>query len=168
MREKCRSIKKYALSTGLLLISGLIQVLAQVTLTSAGGNAKGTGGSASYSFGQVFYSVHSQPEGSITEGVQQPYEISVISGMDAAEEISLDYSAYPNPVTSLLVLRIEDTDTHHLLYQLFDSNGRLQKSENITCDEYIIPMEQYDTGIYYLNVISGDRIVKTFKIIKTR
>lgn len=166
MREKYGLFKKRVISTGILLILGLTQALTQQTLISAGGNAKGTGGSASYSLGQVFCSVHSQPEGSITEGVQQPFEISIVSGMDEPGEILLDYKVYPNPVSGLLVLKVVHSGTRYLLYQLFDNNGTLLKSENITCDECVVPMEQYDAGIYFLSVISGDKKVKTFKIIK--
>ena len=166
MKEKHKLFKRCMASTCLLLILGFTQALSQQTLASAGGNATGNLGSAGYSFGQVFYSIHSKPEGSITEGLQQPFEISIVAGMNESGEISMDYEAYPNPVTCLLVLRVDRTATRHLAYQLLDISGRLLKSKKITCTECMIPMEQYESGIYFLNLISGDKRVKIFKIIK--
>jgi hypothetical protein len=54
-------------------------LMAQENVNASGSNASGSGGSASYSVGQVFYQIHSGSNGSVVEGVQQPYEISVIT-----------------------------------------------------------------------------------------
>lgn len=164
--EKRRLYIKFIAGTGLILSLGLAQGSAQEALTAAGGNAGGSSGSVSYSVGQVFCSVYSQPEGSINEGVLQPYEITGVTGMDEADDISLDFKAYPNPVAGFLVLKAEYSDIRNLFYQLVDNNGRLLHSEKITCDESIVTMEQYSAGTYFLNIISGDKKVKTFKIIK--
>jgi hypothetical protein len=52
----------------------------QNTISSAGGNAKGSGGSASFTVGQIFYTKLSGTNGSVVQGIQQPYEISISKG----------------------------------------------------------------------------------------
>ena len=133
-------LQKNLVTTVLFLGLGLRHTFAQDAIVAAGGSAAGTGGTASYSFGQVFYSVHSQPAGIVNEGVQQPFEISAVSGMYESGDLSPEYEAFPNPVTDLLVLKVGHSDSRYLLYRLSDSNGRLLRCEHITCDECLVPM----------------------------
>jgi uncharacterized protein (TIGR02145 family) len=52
----------------------------QNTIPAAGGNAKGSGGSASFTVGQIFYTKLSGTNGSVVQGIQQPHEISMPNG----------------------------------------------------------------------------------------
>jgi uncharacterized protein (TIGR02145 family) len=52
----------------------------QNTISAAGGNAKGSGGSASFTVGQIFYTKLSGTNGTVVQGIQQPYEISMPIG----------------------------------------------------------------------------------------
>lgn len=149
-----------------LLGTGLLEVPAQETILASGGDASGNGGTASYSIGQVFCSVHLLTEGSITEGVQQPYEVYVISGIEDGESITLESRVYPNPVSGSLFLKVEHSGDLQLFYQLYDSNGRMLKKKRVTGNECMIPMEQYAVGIYYLHVVTDGKNRKAFKIIK--
>ncbi|NJK86375.1 MAG: T9SS C-terminal target domain-containing protein, partial [Bacteroidales bacterium] len=67
-------------------------IQAQESINAAGGNASGAGGSVSWSSGQVTYQTNSGTTGSIAEGVQQPYEISVVTALDIAKGINLAVS----------------------------------------------------------------------------
>ncbi len=70
--------KNLKLSAILLLGLGLTGLQAQTSVNATGGNASGSGGSASYSVGQVVYTTHTGTNGSVAQGVQQPFEISVV------------------------------------------------------------------------------------------
>lgn len=59
----------------LLLWAGLVQ--AQENTTASGGNATGIGGAIDYSVGQVVYTTQTGAPGSVTQGVQQPYELQI-------------------------------------------------------------------------------------------
>ena len=102
--------KKLKLSTLLLLGLGLIGQ-AQETVPATGGNASGSGGSASYSIGQMVYTTNTGTNGSVAQGVQQPYEISVITGIEEAKGISLNCSAYPNPTIEFITLKVDASAT---------------------------------------------------------
>lgn len=58
---------------------GLLGVYAQETIAVTGGNASGSGGTTSYSVGQMFYHTNTGTDGSVIEGIQIPYEISVVN-----------------------------------------------------------------------------------------
>lgn len=67
--------KKLKLSALLLLGLGLTGLQAQESVNATGGNASGSGGSASYSVGQVVYTTNTGTNGTVAQGVQQPFEI---------------------------------------------------------------------------------------------
>ena len=107
--------------------------------------------------------------GSASEGVQQPFEISVVTGIAEAEGIDLSASAYPNPVSDYLILSVENDDFENLQFRLFDVHGKLLSNGKITGREMTIPMTGLIPGNYFLKVIQTMPVpldVKTFKIIK--
>jgi len=157
--------KKLKLSTVLLLVIGLTGLQAQQVVTSSGGNASGSGGSASYSVGQIVYTTNTA-EGSVAQGVQQPYEISVVTGIEEALDISLEIMVYPNPTTDFIRLKIEIYDVENLRYRLYDINASLLQDNKIEGQETNIVMSYYSSGTYFLKVIDNQKAIKTFKIIK--
>ncbi len=66
--------KTFLLPIVLLGISTLSQ--AQQSSVAAGGDTKGTNGTVSYSIGQLVDDTYSDGNNTVTQGVQQPYEVS--------------------------------------------------------------------------------------------
>jgi hypothetical protein len=149
------------------LLFTLANANAQSGIVSSGGNATGSGGSASYSIGQIDYVTATGTGGSATQGVQQPFEIVTLAGEEFTE-ISLQMQVYPNPTTSLVNLKIDNFNLENLSYQLYDLNGRMITEKKITEDETQIQLENYPNAIYSLNVNQENKTIKTFKIIKTQ
>ncbi len=163
--------KKLILSAILLSGLGLTGLHAQESVNAAGGNASGSGGSASYSIGQVAYQTHNGTSGSVAEGVQQPYEISVVTGLEEAKGINLSVSAYPNPTNDYLTLEIQEFELSNLYFQLYDMNGNLLQNEKITGNQTSIDMSNFVPATYFVKVIVKTQglayqELKTFKIIK--
>jgi len=150
----------------LLLGLGLAGLQAQTSVNVTGGNASGSGGSASYSVGQFVYQTHTGTSGSVSEGVQQPYEISVVTGLEEAKGINLSVSAYPNPATDYLTLKVKDFELSNLHFQLYDMSGKLLRSEKITGNQTSIVISNLVPATYFVKVIQNNKEVKTFKIIK--
>lgn len=163
--------KKMKLSAILLLAIGLTELKAQVAIPASGGNASGAGGSASYSVGQVLYTSNTGTSGSVAAGVQQPYEISIVTGLNDDNGIRLVCLAYPNPTTDFLILKIEgDTQSQYTAF-LYSTIGTLLKSIKIEDTETSIDMSKLVTATYFLKIVntenpSSDKEIKTFKIIK--
>jgi hypothetical protein len=159
-------MKKYKFFFGLILLSFTIISNAQQIITASGGNATGTGGNVSYTVGQVAYIAITGSGGSIMQGVQIPYEISVITAIDIASNVNLSYSVYPNPTSDYLILKIENENITKFGAMLYDLKGNLVKSVKIYGADTKIDMLQYPSAVYFLKVIDKNKEVKTFKIIK--
>ena len=160
--------KRLKLSAVLLLGLGLTGLQAQTSVNATGSNVSGSGGTVSYTVGQVVYTTNTGTNGSVTQGVQQPFEISVVTGLEEAKSINLSVTAYPNPTTDYLTLSIGEFDISNLSYQLYDINGKLLQNEKITGIQTSIVMSNLVSANYFVKVIQGNKEVKTFKIIKTQ
>ncbi len=158
--------KRLKLSAILLLGLGLTGLQAQTSFNSTGKNTSGSDGSVSYSVGQVVYTSSTGINGSVSQGVQQPYEISVVTAIEKTKGINLSVTAYPNPTTDFLQLKIENEEIKDLSFQLYDLQGKLLRSEKITSNQSSINMGNIISSTYFLKVISGNKTIKEFKIIK--
>lgn len=158
-------VPKIALSISFLCF-GIATAFAQQGTMATGGDQTGAGGSVSYSAGQIVYTTASS-NGSVAQGVQQPYEISVVTGTaDTTNEINL-YS-YPNPAIDYIDLMVADITSEKLTYTLFDAGGKLLSSGEISDAQIRISLLSYASGTYYLKVTSAEKELKQFKIIKNQ
>lgn len=158
--------KKKTLIALFLLGPGLAGVYAQEALSASGGNASGSGGSVSYTIGQVTYTTNTGINGSVAQGIQQPYEISVVTWLEEAGGINLSCSAYPNPANKYVFLKTENCDTENITFQLFDDNGKLLENKKAEGTATKIDMENLVIATYFLKVLKNNQVVKTFKIVK--
>ena len=156
--------KKTATSIAFLLL-GLGGLHAQEAATTAGSEATGTGGTASYTVGQVVYTTATGTNGSVAQGVQQPYEISTTVGINETT-INLELSVYPNPTTNYLQLKVASEKVESLSYQLIDLQGKVIESEKVSSITTTVAMENLPTATYFLRVTDSNKLVKTFKVIK--
>ncbi len=156
------------LSFVILLFFGLSNLQAQEAIPATGGEASGSGGSASYTVGQVVYTTNVGTSGNfVVEGVQQPYEISVVAGIAEAKDINLSVSAYPNPTTDYLTIKVENYETANLQYMVFDINGKLLQTVKATGTETKIETSELVPANYFIKVLDSEKEIKVFKIIKT-
>ena len=158
--------KRFKLSIVFLLCFVYTGLQAQQAILTAGGNASGTGGTASYSIGQVFYTTNTGLNNSVAQGVQQTYKISVVNEIEEAKGIELVCSAYPNPVSNLLTLKIEEELKSEYHITLYDLAGKLIESNTIKSNETLLDMSNLTPAIYILKVTQNNNEIKIFKIIK--
>lgn len=160
---RCVFFQKAFFLTGISLLFSLIQ--AQETISVSGGNSSGNGGSVSYTVGQVSYVTQSSSAGSVSPGVQQPYEISVVSSTNDPVKENV-WCAYPNPTTGSLMLTIDNENPDGFNFQLYNSNGQVLKSDKILGKQTSLNLENYPSSIYLLKVYRSNIEIITFKIIK--
>jgi hypothetical protein len=140
--------------------------MAQSAIPATGGTATGTGGSVTYTVGQIVFSQITGPDGFIIQGVQQPYEISVITAVENTEDITLECSVYPNPTSGMIRLVIKSFEDDNMIFRLFDINGVLLQDKKIEGRETVISMDNLPSSVYFLKIIKNRKEVKVFKIIK--
>ena len=149
----------------IIVVFSTVFLSAQESITTTGGKASGNSGTVSYTVGQVAYSVKTGADGSVLEGVQQPYEIYIISDVeDIGDDLSVQ--AYPNPTKDYLMLDFENLPANNMEYQLFNLQGELVLKSRIRENKTKIETGRLISGSYFLKIISNNKIVKTYKIIK--
>ena len=158
-------IEKIKIVVLFLLAFGLQTIQAQEAVIAAGGDASGSGGTVAYSVGQIVFTTHTGTNGSVAQGVQQPYEISIVQGMEE-NSIKLELSAYPNPTANFLTLDVGNAELSTLNFQLYDISGKIITIRKILSSNETIDMGNLPSAIYFLKVAMNNRVVKTFKIIK--
>ncbi len=139
----------------------------QNNIVSSGGVTSGSGGTSSFSVGQIAYSQQIGTNGYLIQGMQQPFEIIELSNEDFTA-INLKFEVFPNPTKANLHLQFSaDFDNSNTFYELFDINGkRITNKIKASHKDVIIPMEQIPSGIYLLYVSKDNALLKSFKIIK--
>ncbi len=153
---------------GIILLAcfGVVIVQAQETIPATGGIATGSGGSVTFTVGQVTYRTWTGTDATVAQGVQQPYEISVVTAIENTGEINLQCIIYPNPTRGLIKLIVESYENQNLRYQLYDSNGVLLQDKKVEAGETEISMGSLSSAVYFLKVIYDNMELKVFKIIK--
>ncbi|MBT4729456.1 MAG: T9SS type A sorting domain-containing protein [Bacteroidetes bacterium] len=157
--------KKATFTAYILFFIGLCTTIAQESVTN-GGEATGTGGTVSYSVGQVNYITSNGNGYSLAEGVQQAYEISNHIGIKEADGIELNMSVFPNPTLNVLTLHIQDYSIDKLHYQVFDMNGKLLFQNSINEVNSLISMDKLLASTYFIKVFDANQEIKSFKVIK--
>lgn len=156
----------------IIIISGLsVPTMAQTqeihsVVPITGTTISGSNGTVSYSIGQMVYTTNSGTTGSVSQGIQQPYEIQIVSGIEEAKSVGLTCSVYPNPVSDLLTIKLGNYTKGDLSYQLFEINGSLVIHNQITTDETSFSMKNIKPSVYFLKVMTDGQVIKTFKITK--
>lgn len=161
--------KKLNLIVLLLLGMCLTGAQAQESIPASGGNITGSKGSASYSVGQVVYTTISGINGIVPQGVQQTYSITASASPELARNISINFMAYPNPVSDLLTLKIIKTDDFYLVtysFRLYDISGKLLKIWKTSNLETTISLADLTSSVYHLKVFNKDKEVASFNVIK--
>lgn len=158
--------KRLKLSAIISLGLALQGLQAQESVNAAGGSASGGGGLVCYSVGQVVYTTNKGTNGSLAQGAQQPYEISVVTAIDEANGIDLLVSVYPNPTNDYLILEVKDLKLSDLSFQLYNMQGKHLQTEKVTGNQSSIFMSKLVPATYFVKVIQGQKEVKTFEIIK--
>ena len=155
-------MKKVLLLTPLLL--HLVNANSQQATTSAGGNATGIGGSASYSVGQVGYTTMNGSMLSVTAGVQQPYIIQSVGLPEEARPVQLQI--YPNPTNSDLTLVLLDEQAGPLHCRIIDALGNIVSESLVEGRQARLTTGQLPASIYFLQVSRENRVLQSFRIVK--
>jgi hypothetical protein len=158
-------MKNKKIKLSVLLLSLGFSLQAQQTSPATGGSASGNGGTVTYSVGQIVYTTNAGVNGTVAQGVQQPFEISVVLGA-GNNNINLEMVVYPNPTTDFLTLNINNYNLTNFSYQLFDAGGKIIESRKFISVTETIRMAKLPAALYFLRIINNNETIKTFKIIK--
>jgi len=138
-----------------------IGALAQQAIVASGGEAVGSGGSISFSIGQVSYS--NDTDGTIHEGVQQPYEMFTISVEESLMELEL--SLYPNPALQELNIEVPNFKAG-LTATIHDSKGQLLQRVPLTSSRTTVSVVHWAASTYLIHVGDESGNSANYKLVK--
>lgn len=136
---------------------------AQNNTVSAGGDASGSNGSVSFTVGQIFYTSAEGENGSVNQGVQQAYDIGVITGV---ENVDIVANLFPNPTVGNVQLNISNFESNAFQMNLFDASGKLIFTQKIATSTSLFSLNECASGIYTLSILKDKKQVKSFRIVR--
>jgi hypothetical protein len=140
-------------------------LLAQQSITSAGGDGSGSGGTINFSVGQPVFTGVTGGTTTVNQGVQQAYDFSDV-GIEKNAFVNLFVTAYPNPVVGQLHLSVTDPELKNASYALYDQSGKFIRQEKVVSTETLIDMQELANAIYFLKVSDSGKLIRSFQIIK--
>jgi hypothetical protein len=133
----------------------------QNAILGAGGEAIGTGGSASYSLGQVFDGFSSNGTISIQEGVQQTYILSTDGLIELSSETIL---LYPSPSIDHVNIEFKD-ENFNFNFVIISMEGYLMRKGFFNSPNSTIDLKDIPSGEYFI-VLTSDTSYFKSKLIK--
>jgi len=147
------------------MLFAVFTINSQETIPTSGGEATGSGGSSSYTVGQIVYNTYTDATGSVSHGIQHAFEFLTLSSPELTA-LFLSSVVYPNPTTDYILLSLKDSNLTGLTYTMYDLQARVVTKGKVQQEETQIPMQHLATGTYILKVNQDSKALKTFKIIK--
>ena len=141
-----------------------------VILSSAGGEGKSSTMSLSWTLGEPVVATATSFEKMITQGFHQPVLLvkNQTPVIVKAEFKGLKINIAPNPVQSVLKIRIVSPNDSRVDMQLYTADGKklfhkVSSGTDVTTD---VNMTGYASGLYLLRLYNAFGLIKTFEIIK--
>ena len=155
-------IKKSLIPLVLLLSFGFSS-FAQNALSSTGGHFKTTGGSTSFTVGQVAYVLKKGNGSYLNEGVQQVYtkKTTPIEELVYLKEVQL----YPNPTQEIVTLILSFKEDVQVRYTIMDYLGKEIRHGNILSEKSEISLRDLPSGNYFIS-LKSKKENRIFKIVK--
>ena len=155
-------LKKLILIPTLALIC-LSMAQAQSAVVPGGGLLSGSGGTVSFTIGQIAIPTISGSNGSISPGVQQPLLSEMVTALTPPNLASFDISIYPNPSYDVVHVKLGQEDS--VPFQLMDLRGKTIYQGTLGLQEQRLNLQQLPPASYFLKVqVQG--IIKSYIVIK--
>jgi hypothetical protein len=135
----------------------------QNAISSTGGHFKSSGGSTSFTVGQVAYVLKKGTGFYLNEGVQQVYtkKTTPVEELVYLKEVQL----YPNPTQETMTLILSSKEDIQVRYTIMDYLGKEIRNGNILSEKSEISLRDLPSGNYFISLKSKKEI-RIFKMVK--
>ncbi len=154
-------MKKVYLLIGLVSVC-VFNVNAQEIISTSGDYFENTNGSVSWTVGESMIETYTKGVDILTQGFQQGL-LTAVSVFEL-KDIDISVKIAPNPTIDFINLYTDKFKD--LTYQLYDFNGKIIKQADIISYETKISFSKLSYAAYFLKIMKGSQIIKTFQIIK--
>ena len=144
-------------------LSCIFDSFGQNAISTAGGHFKTTGGSTSFTVGQVAYVLKKGNGPYLNEGVQQVYtkKTTPVDELVYLKEVQL----YPNPTQETLTLILSSKEDVLVRYKIMDYSGKEIRNGNIVSEQSEISLVDLPSGNYFIS-LKSKKENRIFKIVK--
>lgn len=108
----------------------------------------------SYAVGRVNYLAVSGTGGGIFQGIQLPFEITFIPGIENPD-ITIIWSVYPKPAGNFITIKTGSYDFKKFFYQFYDITGDLLLDGKATGDQSRIHVVNLKAGTWSQDFYTG-------------
>jgi hypothetical protein len=135
----------------------------QYSISTTGGHIKSTGGSTSFTVGQVVYVLKKGTGPYLNEGVQQVYtkKSTPIEELVYLKEVLL----FPNPTQETFTLIMSTKEDVLVRYTIMDYLGKEIRNGDIITEKSEISMVDLPSGNYFIS-LKSKKEHRIFKIVK--
>lgn len=141
---------------------------AQQAIVTTGGDLYTTSGSVAYSVGQVAFTSPANEVGSISQGVQQPFQLSIV-GISELHWVSM-FELYPNPANQNLYLHATGSEQTMKLSafqaRIFDMLGNLVATQKLQDDVNMISVSALPTATYFIQIWQENTFIQSVSFSK--
>lgn len=144
------------------------QQLSHQVIVPLAGVISGKSVSYSQTVGETAVEIINSSSYTFTQGFQQPGILRVVAVQPNGNGVDV----YPNPVVNDLKVKLFGNISRDFIVEVITITGTIEISERISfTDEYnyekVIPMGSLTKGLYFIRILSTDKIInRTFKIEK--
>ncbi len=118
-----------------------------------------------FSVGQIDFESISDQDFTISQGLQQPFEISDIVSINEVI-LDIELAIFPNPTYNVInIINLSNTE-RFLLVEMFDLAGSKIISERWSERSITLQIDSYPAGMYVLKISDENQISKSYKISK--
>ena len=154
-------MKKIYLIFGILSVF-LLNVNAQEIISTSGDYFESTDASISWTIGESMIETYSNGTNVLTQGFQQSRLTP--SSVYELEDSGISVNIAPNPTTDFIHLYIDNYAD--INYQIYDFNGKIIRQADVNSVETMISFSNLSYAAYFLKIMKGTQIIKTFQVIK--
>jgi hypothetical protein len=154
-------MQKKLFSLLMAMISGSFGLLAQQTTSSSGASFYSPAGNMSVVIGQFNYETKGI-KSTITGGVLQVYR----QREQVIPKPEVIASAWPNPTSDKLFIKIVGNTETNIAYQIFDVAGKLVAEQKLNPTDMSIEFKKFIPGFYVVTITIPNQLPVQFKVIK--
>lgn len=137
----------------------------QQVVATAGNSWSVPGYTVEWTLGEIAIETYNATGIILTQGMHQP-GLSINNVYDSPL-YSMEIKVFPNPVNDILILELIKSGNMQFRYELSDITGRIIQIRQIQSSREEINLDNYNSGIYLLRIMTTDnQPVKLYKIIK--
>ena len=139
-----------------------LNINAQEIITSSGDYYESSNASLSWTIGESMTETFTSGTTILTQGFQQS-RLTATSVFEL-NNLNISIKVAPNPTPDIITLYIDNYK--NINYQLFDFNGKLLKQSGVLSEETEISFTHLAYAAYFLKIMKGKQMIKSFQIIK--